>query len=112
MHRLTIPCLLVALGAAAGAATVQSPDMSVEVSDTFPQVIQYQWKTSGAIIHGQDQPLTEVVINGEAYTPRGELSAGRREAPISSGPKPASLNDATRAAAFSARLGSPPISPP
>ena len=35
----------------AWAATIESPRLEVLLDDAFPQVVQYRWKDTGAIIH-------------------------------------------------------------
>jgi endo-alpha-N-acetylgalactosaminidase len=56
--------------AADGAAVISSPELAVQVSTGFPQVLGYKWLASGAQLGGQPDPLTTVTVNGTNYTPQ------------------------------------------
>ncbi|TYP74846.1 endo-alpha-N-acetylgalactosaminidase family protein [Paenibacillus methanolicus] len=53
----------------AASQTIASAQMTVTVDDQFPRVIDYTMAGSGAKLYGQDETLTQVKINGTAYTP-------------------------------------------
>ena len=79
-RRITVACILflsaVAMLGTASAATVtvESTALSVQVDDQFPRVIQYTWTSNGAVLYGQDDPLSQVRINGTNYTPTVHFS--------------------------------------
>lgn len=58
---------------AANQTTIQSTNLSVTVDDAFPRIIQYQWMgggaSNGAVFYGNEDTLSQVKINGTAYTP-------------------------------------------
>ncbi|WP_257349004.1 endo-alpha-N-acetylgalactosaminidase family protein [Pseudalkalibacillus decolorationis] len=49
--------------------TIQSSDLSVQVDKQFPRVIQYTWNSNGAVLYGQSDQLSKVMINGKNYEP-------------------------------------------
>lgn len=53
----------------AASQTIESSAMRVTIDDTFPRVIQYQWLANNAVMYGQEDTLTQVMINGTSYTP-------------------------------------------
>ncbi|RJL31782.1 endo-alpha-N-acetylgalactosaminidase family protein [Bailinhaonella thermotolerans] len=57
--------------AAASAAplTISSPALSVRVDDAFPRVIDYTDRASGAVMHGNEDPVTRIRVNGADHTP-------------------------------------------
>ncbi|MGH3859654.1 MAG: endo-alpha-N-acetylgalactosaminidase family protein [Actinokineospora sp.] len=62
--------LPVVTAAAEGAAvTITSPALSVSVDDSFPRVISYTDRASNAVLHGNEDPLTQIRVNGATYTP-------------------------------------------
>lgn len=60
---------LIAFVPPAIAATIDSKALQVTVSSQFPQVEQYLYKSSNAIIFGQQDQLNTVIINGKEYQP-------------------------------------------
>ncbi len=48
---------------------IESDLMTVTVDGSFPRVIKYKWKDSGAKLYGQDKPIREIMINGVLQTP-------------------------------------------
>jgi len=44
--------------------------MSVTIDNAFPRVIEYRWQKNGATIHGQEENLKTVVINGTSLVPK------------------------------------------
>ncbi|GAA3129874.1 endo-alpha-N-acetylgalactosaminidase [Kribbella aluminosa] len=63
----------------AAAVTIFSNALKVNVDRTFPQVVSYTDKASGGVMHGNEDPLTQVVVNGSTHTPvvTSELSEDR-----------------------------------
>ncbi|MFD0693459.1 endo-alpha-N-acetylgalactosaminidase family protein [Paenibacillus sp. GCM10027628] len=58
---------------AASQTAIQSTKLSVTVDDSFPRIIQYQWlgsgTSNGSVFYGNEDTLSQVKINGTAYTP-------------------------------------------
>ncbi|MFE9630005.1 endo-alpha-N-acetylgalactosaminidase family protein [Streptomyces sp. NPDC006463] len=55
--------------AAAAPVTITSPELSVSVDSGFPRVIGYTRRATGDVLHGNEDPLSTVLVNGTAYTP-------------------------------------------
>ncbi|MFC4779303.1 endo-alpha-N-acetylgalactosaminidase family protein [Paenibacillus sp. GCM10023252] len=49
--------------------TIENGVLSVLLDRQFPRVIEYEWGSTGKIMHGQDEKLTQVKINSKLYTP-------------------------------------------
>lgn len=60
--------------------TIASNSLSVSLDSEFPRIIQYQWVANGTIFYGQEDKLTQVNINGKAYTPKTTFSIVKNEA--------------------------------
>ncbi|MGW1773868.1 endo-alpha-N-acetylgalactosaminidase family protein [Streptomyces sp. NPDC002104] len=58
-----------ATATAAGTVTIASPALAVQVDTAFPRVVQYTDQATGAVLHGNEDPLTQVNLNGSAQTP-------------------------------------------
>ncbi|MEV0481890.1 endo-alpha-N-acetylgalactosaminidase family protein [Streptomyces sp. NPDC050508] len=58
------------------AAVLRSPELEVVVDTTFPQIVSYTDRESGAVIHGRAEPLTSLLVNGQAYTPQVTATVG------------------------------------
>ncbi|MGW0390648.1 endo-alpha-N-acetylgalactosaminidase family protein [Streptomyces sp. NPDC003042] len=54
---------------AAAPLTITSPELSVSVDSGFPRVITYTRRATGDVLHGNEDPLTAIVVNGTTYTP-------------------------------------------
>ncbi|WP_327702308.1 endo-alpha-N-acetylgalactosaminidase family protein [Streptomyces decoyicus] len=54
----------------AGEAVLRSDALEVHVDTAFPRIVSYTDRGTGAVLHGQDTPVTQVVIDGTARTPR------------------------------------------
>ncbi|MFI8998257.1 endo-alpha-N-acetylgalactosaminidase family protein [Streptomyces sp. NPDC053542] len=54
----------------AGEAVLRSERLQVRVDTAFPRVLAYTDTATGAVLHGQAEPVTEVVIDGTARTPK------------------------------------------
>ncbi|MFJ9036391.1 endo-alpha-N-acetylgalactosaminidase family protein [Streptomyces sp. NPDC102406] len=81
---------VVAVGAAAGAglalgvtgtatadgstpadtAVLRSPELDVRVATAFPAVVSYTDRATGAVLHGRPEPVTTVLVDGVAHTPK------------------------------------------
>ncbi|MCL6298451.1 endo-alpha-N-acetylgalactosaminidase family protein [Streptomyces kronopolitis] len=55
---------------AAGQAVLRSGALEVRVATDFPRIVSYTDRATGAVLHGRDTPLTEILIDGTAHTPR------------------------------------------
>ena len=81
LHRwLAAGSLFLALPLLAGIREIASPVLSVKVDTAFPRVIEYRWKSSGAMLPGQPDALQIVAVNGTNYTPRVKFSQSGRSA--------------------------------
>jgi len=49
--------------------TIASADLRVSVDSAFPRVISYTDVASGAVLYGDEDTLSQVLINGTSYTP-------------------------------------------
>ncbi|MGW5114520.1 endo-alpha-N-acetylgalactosaminidase family protein [Streptomyces noursei] len=53
------------------AATVlRSTALDVRVDPAFPRVLSYTDRATGAVLHGQETPVTQILVDGTAHTPR------------------------------------------
>ncbi|MFE5046921.1 hypothetical protein ACFRAI_11280 [Streptomyces sp. NPDC056637] len=80
----TVP-LLIGTGAGTAAADPSAPalatgdtelalvtgEMTVTVATSFPRVVRYTHRKSGAVLHGQEDTVTTLVIDGTEVTPSG-----------------------------------------
>lgn len=55
--------------AVAASQTISSSQLTVQVDDQFPRIVQYSWNANGAVLYGQEDALTQVKVNGTTYTP-------------------------------------------
>ncbi|WP_254878437.1 endo-alpha-N-acetylgalactosaminidase family protein [Streptomyces sp. NA04227] len=49
---------------------IRSSALEVRVAETFPRVVSYTDRASGAVLHGQDEEVTTVLIDGKEHTPK------------------------------------------
>lgn len=75
----------VALGApgvalAAGESAIRSRDLEVRVGTAFPRIVSYTDRATGAKLYGQEEPVTSVLVDGVAHTPRVTVRTGRDRA--------------------------------
>lgn len=63
-----------------GIQTIESKTLKVSVDSSFPRITQYNWITNGAIFYGQENKLSQVMINGKLYTPKSSFSLLKNEA--------------------------------
>ncbi|GAA3172344.1 endo-alpha-N-acetylgalactosaminidase family protein [Streptomyces ramulosus] len=56
-------------GARSGSAVLRSAALEVHVATGFPQVIAYTDRATGAVLHGREDAVHEVLIDGRARTP-------------------------------------------
>ena len=50
-------------------STIQSKQLKVELDNHFPRIMAYHWLADNSTFYGQEDNLTQVVINGLDYTP-------------------------------------------
>ncbi|MGW7055908.1 endo-alpha-N-acetylgalactosaminidase family protein [Streptomyces sp. NPDC054887] len=63
---------------AAGRETVlRSGELEIRVDPLFPRIVSYTDRATGATLHGQEDPVTSVLIDGTARTPHVTTRAGR-----------------------------------
>ncbi|MBT2453387.1 endo-alpha-N-acetylgalactosaminidase family protein [Streptomyces sp. ISL-86] len=55
--------------AAAGAVTITSPELSVSVDSGFPRAISYTRRATGDVLHGNEDAISTIVVNGTAHIP-------------------------------------------
>ncbi|MGW1071761.1 endo-alpha-N-acetylgalactosaminidase family protein [Streptomyces sp. NPDC002537] len=55
--------------AATGEAVLRSTALDVRVDTAFPRIVSYTDRTTGAVLHGQDEPATTLLVDGTAHTP-------------------------------------------
>ncbi|WP_052158249.1 endo-alpha-N-acetylgalactosaminidase family protein [Lacinutrix jangbogonensis] len=66
----SILCCCISLTTLAQKVTqLQSNALSVTVDKTFPRIINYQWKASGAVMSANKNQLSSMLINGDSYSP-------------------------------------------
>jgi len=56
---------------------IESKILKVTIDPLFPRIIQYNWKSNGYIIYGQEDLLTQVKINGQLFSPKVAFSKTR-----------------------------------
>lgn len=56
---------------AAAVTTITSPQLRLQIGDTFPTVVSYTDRTSGARLAGRSTPLASITLNGTAYRTTG-----------------------------------------
>ncbi|MET9606895.1 endo-alpha-N-acetylgalactosaminidase family protein [Streptomyces sp. NPDC006512] len=54
---------------AAGPVTITSAELSVTVDSAFPRVVGYTRRATGDVLHGNEDPLSTLLVNGTAHTP-------------------------------------------
>ncbi|MFI9200881.1 endo-alpha-N-acetylgalactosaminidase family protein [Streptomyces sp. NPDC053048] len=60
-------------GPAAGAtaaAVLRSAELDVRVDTAFPRIVSYTDRATGAVLHGQEDPVTSLVVDGTEHTPQ------------------------------------------
>ncbi|MER7172931.1 endo-alpha-N-acetylgalactosaminidase family protein [Streptomyces mesophilus] len=65
-----------AAAAAQGEVVVSSGELAVTVDAAFPRIVRYEDRGTGAVLHGQYEPVTEVRIDGTARTPEVTSTPG------------------------------------
>ncbi|MGW7199087.1 endo-alpha-N-acetylgalactosaminidase family protein [Streptomyces chryseus] len=63
--------------AAGRQAVLRSAELEVRVDARFPRIVSYTDRATGAVLHGQEDPVTSVLIDGTARTPEVSARAGR-----------------------------------
>ncbi|GHI85649.1 endo-alpha-N-acetylgalactosaminidase family protein [Streptomyces xanthophaeus] len=54
---------------AAAPVTITSPELSVSVDSGFPRVISYTRRATGDVLHGNEDTLGSILVNGTVHTP-------------------------------------------
>ncbi|UJB41495.1 endo-alpha-N-acetylgalactosaminidase family protein [Streptomyces sp. A1-5] len=49
---------------------LHSAALDVRVDPAFPRIVSYTDRATGAVLHGQETPVTQILIDGTAHTPR------------------------------------------
>src|SRR5215217_5199066 len=65
----SLVALPVSAEAAGGLVTISSSSLRVSVDNGFPRVASYADSRTGAVLYGNEDKLSQVVLNGTAYTP-------------------------------------------
>ncbi|HEX9152645.1 MAG TPA: hypothetical protein VF842_11210, partial [Flavobacterium sp.] len=60
--------------------TIASKKLSIALDSSFPRITQYNWIANGTVFYGQEDKLSQVLINGKPYTPKSSFSLLRNEA--------------------------------
>lgn len=56
---------------------LRSRELEVRVDPDFPRIVSYTDRAGGAVLHGQEDPVTSVLIDGTARTPQVTSRSGR-----------------------------------
>ncbi|HET6856336.1 MAG TPA: hypothetical protein VFH94_04475, partial [Streptomyces sp.] len=64
------PGLATAAPAAGDESRLRSRELDVRVDSRFPRIVSYTDRSTGAILHAQEDQVTSVLIDGTARTPR------------------------------------------
>ncbi|MFJ9614652.1 endo-alpha-N-acetylgalactosaminidase family protein [Streptomyces noursei] len=54
----------------AGEVVLRSTALDVRVDPAFPRIVSYTDRATGAVLHGQETPVTQILVDGTAHTPR------------------------------------------
>lgn len=54
---------------------IESEVLAVELDRAFPRVVAYEWKANEALLHGQEDVLSEVTLNGTNHVPQVKCTA-------------------------------------
>ncbi|MEO3977183.1 endo-alpha-N-acetylgalactosaminidase family protein [Streptomyces sp. CAU 1734] len=68
-----------ALAAERGETVLRSSDLEVRVDSGFPRIVSYTDRDTGAKLHGQEEPVTSVLIDSVARTPEKVTARSRRD---------------------------------
>ena len=63
-----------------GVQTLESKTLRISLDTSFPRIIQYNWISSGTIFYGQEDKLSQVMINEKLYSPKTIFSLVKNEA--------------------------------
>ncbi|GAA4080486.1 endo-alpha-N-acetylgalactosaminidase family protein [Streptomyces hundungensis] len=67
---LGIPSAALAAPRPTGEAVLRSTALDVRVDTAFPRIASYTDRESGAVLHGQEDPVTDVLIDNTPHTPK------------------------------------------
>ena len=59
---------------------ISSKVLKVTLDPTFPRIVQYNWLATADVIYGQEDKLSQILINGKAYTPEISFSKTKNSA--------------------------------
>ncbi|MFE0107152.1 endo-alpha-N-acetylgalactosaminidase family protein [Streptomyces sp. NPDC059009] len=62
--------------AAEGEVTLRSAHLDVRVDTAFPRIVSYTDRASGAVLHAQPEPVTDVLIDEKPHTPKVTATPG------------------------------------
>ncbi len=59
---------------------IQSKTLKVILDPAFPRIIQYTWLATGDLLYGQEDKLSQILINGKSYVPEIKFSKTKNSA--------------------------------
>ena len=59
---------------------IASKTIKVTLDSSFPRIIQYNWIANGNVLYGQEDQLSQVLINGTLYKPKTTFSIAKNTA--------------------------------
>ncbi|MER6912868.1 endo-alpha-N-acetylgalactosaminidase family protein [Streptomyces sp. NPDC000594] len=68
-----------ALAAPSAEAVLRSPELEVRVDSGFPRIVSYTDRATGAVLHGQREPVTSVLIDSVERSPGRVTARTRRD---------------------------------
>ncbi|MER5766884.1 endo-alpha-N-acetylgalactosaminidase family protein [Streptomyces sp. NPDC001985] len=68
-----------AIAASRAETVLRSPELEVRVDSGFPRIVSYTDRDSGAMLYGQEEPITSVLIDSTAHTPGRVTARARRD---------------------------------
>lgn len=57
-------------------SVVRSAELEVRVDSAFPRIVSYTERATGHVLHGQEDPVSAVVVDGKEYTPKVDSVVG------------------------------------
>ncbi|MFG2191081.1 endo-alpha-N-acetylgalactosaminidase family protein [Streptomyces sp. NPDC048639] len=57
-------------------AVLRSAELEVRVDTAFPRIVSYTDRATGAVLHGQEEPVDTLLVDGAVHTPRVSARAG------------------------------------
>ncbi|MFF8912937.1 endo-alpha-N-acetylgalactosaminidase family protein [Streptomyces sp. NPDC015032] len=59
-----------------GSLSLSTSEMTIQVDPAFPAVQRYTWTADGSVLYGRTGGTNQIVVNGKAYTPTVQSTAG------------------------------------